>query len=123
MLIIKCLDETSGTTLTFALYELARAPAVQERLHAEISEVFGGKSAIEAFEYNAFNKMPYLLGVSKEVFRLHAVVTHGTFRAGKDNIIPFSKPVTTIEGKTIDSLPVRKGQRVVRRYVAERFTS
>ena len=114
MLITKCLDETSSNTLTFALYELACAPAVQERLYAEVSGVIGRCSAAETFEHPVFEQMPYLLAVSKEVFRLHAAVTHGTFLASKDNIIPFSKPVTTVGGEKIDSLLVRKGQRVVR---------
>ena len=119
MLTVKCLDETSANTLSFALYELARAPTVQQKLHAEVSEVLRSGSASETFEYSLFEKMPYLLAVAKEVFRLHSVVTHGTFQAGKDNVIPFSKPVTTTTGETIESLQVRKGQRVVCHCVPE----
>ncbi|KAF8523828.1 cytochrome P450 [Gautieria morchelliformis] len=105
--------ETSCNTLSFAFYELARAPSVQEKVYAEVSDVLGSASALESFEYSVFDDMPYLQAVVKEVFRLHSVVTHGTFQAGTDNVIPFSKPVTTITGERIHTLTVRKGQRVL----------
>jgi hypothetical protein len=107
-------DETSCNTLTFGMYEIARNSEIQERLHAEISDVLGQFQEDKALEYPALEKMLYLQAVVKETLRLHAVVAHGMFKAGKDNIIPLSKPITTTHGDTVQSVPVMKGQRVVR---------
>jgi cytochrome P450 family 6 len=50
--------ETSADTLTFALYELALCPEIQQRLRAEIRQVLskhGGKVT-----YEGINEMSYL---------------------------------------------------------------
>lgn len=111
-----CSDETSCNTLTFALYELASNATIQERLYEEISEVMCQFPESHTIDHSALEKMPYLQAVVKETLRLHAVVAHGIFKAGKDDTIPLSKPITTRHGKIIDAVPVRRGQRVVRIY-------
>jgi len=64
-------------------------------------------------EYPLHEHMPYLQAVVKETLRLHAVVAHGLFKAGKDDFIPLSKPISIPSHGTINSVAVQKGQRVV----------
>ena len=106
-------DETTCNTLTFALYEIARNADIQGRLYAEILEVLGQFSDADTLEYHLHEHMPYLQAVIKETLRLHAVAAHGIFKAGKDNVIPLSKPINTATGETINSVAIQKGQRVV----------
>jgi cytochrome P450 family 6 len=49
--------ETSASTLTFALYELAMYPEIQQRLRAEILEVLrkhDGKLAYDGMQYMSY---------------------------------------------------------------------
>ena len=61
--------ETIGDALTWALYELARHPSEQDRLHAEIDAVLGG----ELPTADTVSEMPYLATVVKEALRLYPV--------------------------------------------------
>jgi cytochrome P450 len=70
--------DTSTSTLTFMLHELARHPEVTRRLHAEQDEVLGGASptAIQLEK-----EMPYLDMVLDEVLRLYPPAWIGPRRA------------------------------------------
>lgn len=50
--------ETSSTTMTMALYELAYRHEIQDKLRKEIDEVI--KSHDDKITYQALNEMPYL---------------------------------------------------------------
>lgn len=50
--------ETSSGTLTFALYELARNPDVQDRVFDEINSVLEGQD--QDLTYECLQKMSYL---------------------------------------------------------------
>jgi len=50
--------ETSGSTLTFALYELALHPEIQQRLRAEIVQVLSKHDG--KLTYDGMQDMPYL---------------------------------------------------------------
>ena len=106
-------DETTCNTLTFALYEIARNADIQRRLYEEVVEVLAQFSDTDTMEYRLHEQMPYLQAVIKETLRLHAVASHGIFKAGKDNVIPLSKPINTVTGETINSVAIQEGQRVV----------
>jgi cytochrome P450 len=110
---LRPLDETSCNTLTFALYEIARNADIQGRLYAEVVEVLGQFSDTDTMQYHLHEHMPYLQAVIKETLRLHAVVAHGIFKAGKDDVIPLSNPICTPAGETINSVAIQKGQHVV----------
>ena len=58
--------------MTFALWELAKSRHVQERLRAEIIEMFGRIKArgSDEFTANDFDSMPYLLAVGKVLLEL-----------------------------------------------------
>ena len=61
--------ETIADALTWTFYELARHPAEQDRLHAEVDAVLGGEHPTP----DSVARMPYLSTVVKESLRLYAV--------------------------------------------------
>ena len=64
--------ETSSSTMSFGLYELAKKPELQKRLKTEIIEALledNGK-----ITYETLNAMPYLSMVLNEVLRLYPVL-------------------------------------------------
>jgi cytochrome P450 len=73
--------DTSTSTLTFMMYELARRPDVVEKLQAEQDEVLGGATPdIEKLE----REMPYLEMVLDEVLRLYPPAWIGPRRVMRD---------------------------------------
>jgi cytochrome P450 len=73
--------DTSTSTLTFMMHELARHPDVVARLCAEQDEVLGGRTPnIDELE----RKMPYLEMVLDEVLRLYPPAWIGPRRAVRD---------------------------------------
>jgi cytochrome P450 len=73
--------DTSTSTLTFMLHELARHPEVTRRLHQEQGEVLGGESpTAQQLE----KEMPYLDMVLDEVLRLYPPAWIGPRRAVRE---------------------------------------
>jgi len=73
--------DTSTSTLTFMMHELARRPDVVERLQVEQDEVLGGEAPdIDRLE----REMPYLEMVMDEVLRLYPPAWIGPRRAVRD---------------------------------------
>ncbi|KZO94484.1 cytochrome P450 [Calocera viscosa TUFC12733] len=108
--------ETAANTVSFALCELAQAPAIQERLYKEVASVLGTAAdhdLAEGFDANVLDDMPYLTAVINEALRMHPAVNYGLFKATSDNIIPLSKPLKVADGTEVTSIPVLAGQRVV----------
>ncbi|KAI9590488.1 probable cytochrome P450 6v1 [Glossina fuscipes] len=64
--------QTCSSTLAFALYELARHPAIQERLHAEIFRILGNDEA--TLTYEKVEHMTYLRMVIEETLRKYPIV-------------------------------------------------
>jgi cytochrome P450 len=73
--------DTSTSTLTFMLHELARHPEVTRRLHEEQDEVLGGDSPT-ALQLE--KEMPYLDMVLDEVLRLYPPAWIGPRRATRE---------------------------------------
>jgi cytochrome P450 len=73
--------DTSTSTLTFMLHELARHPEVTRRLHEEQDEVLGGASPTAV---QLEKKMPYLDMVLDEVLRLYPPAWIGPRRAVRE---------------------------------------
>uniref|UniRef100_A0A0D3F6M5 Cytochrome P450 n=1 Tax=Oryza barthii TaxID=65489 RepID=A0A0D3F6M5_9ORYZ len=62
--------DTMALTLEWVMAELLHNPAIMARVRAELSDVLGGKEAVE--EADAA-RLPYLQAVLKEAMRLHPV--------------------------------------------------
>lgn len=56
--------ETSASTITFLMYELAKNAEIQQKLHDEIDEFIGEKNNHE-ITYDLLRKLPYLDACSK----------------------------------------------------------
>src|SRR4051794_13055902 len=73
--------DTSTSTLTFMLHELARHPEVTRRLHTEQEQVLGGESpTAQQLE----KEMPYLEMVLDEILRLYPPAWIGPRRAVRE---------------------------------------
>ena len=62
--------ETTATTLTFASYEMATNPSVQQRLYEEVNKYF--ESNNNDINYEEVAKMPFLDAVICETLRRHS---------------------------------------------------
>ncbi|KAJ6623728.1 cytochrome P450 [Mycena sp. CBHHK59/15] len=108
--------ETTATSLSWALFELAQHPDVQTKLRAEIQatrrmiRARGSDTQVTAAD---FEMMPYTTAVMKEVMRYHPVAPLGVREAARDEVLPLSKPVLTLSGKTITEIPIPKGMRLI----------
>ncbi|KZT27521.1 cytochrome P450 [Neolentinus lepideus HHB14362 ss-1] len=99
--------ETSGNTLSFILYELSKNPSIQNKIRKEIASILGAGAE---YTMAQLDRMHYTLAVIKEVLRVHPVV-YGPFLVAKEpDVIPLSKPITSVDGKTISSVPIAAGQ-------------
>ena len=65
--------DTTGTTLAYALYELAKNPEIQDRLQSEIDEVTNG-DAEKTITYEDLQNMTYLDQVISETLRFHTLL-------------------------------------------------
>ena len=65
-------SETSSSTTSFALYELAKNPDIQDRLHAEIMDAFAAEDS-EVLSYEKVNEMKYLSQLVDETLRLYPI--------------------------------------------------
>jgi len=108
-------QETTSNTLTFALNELANHPEYQTRLREEIrakEQSIRERGDVD-FSIADMESMPYLQAVVREVLRFHPVVPHNFRQAGKDDVLPLSKPITLRSGKIVGEVPIPKGMRIV----------
>lgn len=63
--------ETSSSTMTLTLYEVARNESIQDRLCQEITDYFGDEDHIS---YERIQEMPYLSQVVNETLRKYPIV-------------------------------------------------
>ncbi|KAJ6582930.1 cytochrome P450 [Mycena vulgaris] len=82
--------ETTASTITFTLWELARQPAIQDRLRKEI--LVHGRD----LSYENIQKLEFLDAVVKEGLRLHPASPQTERVALRDDIIPLSDSVKGI---------------------------
>jgi cytochrome P450 len=71
--------DTTGHTLSFIAFELARQPDVQAKLQAEVDSLWASLGGRD-LEYCDFKELPYMTRVVTETLRLWCVVPQGTFR-------------------------------------------
>ncbi|KAI0356106.1 cytochrome P450 [Trametes cingulata] len=118
--------ETSSSSLTWTLYALARNPAIQTKLRAELrslavppslsldnSSTAAPSSTDNADPQSAFFErimtLPYLDAVVRESLRLFAPITTTMRVAGADDVIPVSAPFVDRRGRTCPEIRVRRG--------------
>ncbi|CAK5270874.1 unnamed protein product [Mycena citricolor] len=94
-------QDTTTNTLAFALVELARNPALQAGLRAEL---------LDAETDGGFDSLPLLNAVIKETLRLYPAEPISEKVALVDLTIPLGKPTTLKDGRVVSELFVRKGQ-------------
>uniref|UniRef100_A0A1I8PTG9 Cytochrome P450 n=1 Tax=Stomoxys calcitrans TaxID=35570 RepID=A0A1I8PTG9_STOCA len=78
--------ETSSTTMSFALYELAQNQKVQQKARQEVEQVLekhGGQ-----FTYECMKELVYLDQVIEETLRLYTVISALLRRALEDYVVP-----------------------------------
>ncbi|KAI0721330.1 cytochrome P450 [Cerioporus squamosus] len=103
--------ETTASTVSWMLLELARHPEYQARLRAEIQarrEVVRARGDIR-FTIDDLDSMTLLNNAIKETLRYHAIVFHLNRYALKDDVIPLQDPIVTATGEVIDAIPVKAG--------------
>ncbi|KAG7086197.1 hypothetical protein E1B28_002160 [Marasmius oreades] len=97
-------QETTANALTWALYALAKQPIWQDQVRKEIIEAENSESSLD--------KLNYLNAHIKETLRFYPTGPLTERMAFEDTILPLSRPVTTISGRVITELPIRKGQMI-----------
>ncbi|KAG5338977.1 hypothetical protein C0989_005438 [Termitomyces sp. Mn162] len=106
--------DTTSNTFSWMCLELSRHPDVQTKLRAEIRQMQRNlESRGQTYTQLDLDSMPYLNAVLKETLRYHPAAIN-TFRiAGRDDVLPLSKPITTSTGEAITELPIPKGLRLI----------
>ncbi|KAH9942950.1 PAH-inducible cytochrome P450 monooxygenase PC-PAH 1 [Amylocystis lapponica] len=104
--------ETTASSTTWLLWELAKHPEVQDKIRHEISAIRARVSARgdADFQVSDFDAMTYTIAVIKESLRLHPIVPTLVREASRDDVIPLEFPVTSTTGEVISEIPVTKGQ-------------
>lgn len=95
-------SETSSTTMSFALYELAKNQEIQEKLRADVNNTidqFDGKMT-----YECFMAMTYVEKVIKETLRKYPVITNLVRKSV--NAYPTSNPKFVIPANSMILFPV-----------------
>ena len=87
--------DTTGHTMTWLTYELAKNPQYQERLHKEIDEFFEYLDGRE-MEYDDCSRLPFLTRCITEAMRLWGVVPSQTLRE-----LQFDEYVTGKDGNPV----------------------
>ncbi|KAH7099905.1 cytochrome P450 [Auriculariales sp. MPI-PUGE-AT-0066] len=78
--------ETTSCTLSWVLYELARHPAVQSQLRAELNTHAAAEPTFEDFQH----KLPFLDAVVNETLRLHPAILDPHRQSAVDSYLPLS---------------------------------
>jgi cytochrome P450 len=100
--------ETTTQSLAFAIWELARNPASQDRLREELAQ-FPQFPSFEDFQ----SRLPFLDAVLRETLRLYPGLPYMERIATKDDVIHLRNPVNLPDGQTLSSITVGAGQTVI----------
>mmetsp|Transcript_6236 Transcript_6236/g.7584 ORF Transcript_6236/g.7584 Transcript_6236/m.7584 type:complete len:575 (+) Transcript_6236:49-1773(+) len=100
MLILFAGHDTTGHTMTWLTYELAKHPEYQQKLHQEVDQFFKDLNGRDPV-YEDCEKLPFLTRCVMETLRLWPAVLNGTFRQLQYNeeiVGPGGKPVALPKG-------------------------
>ncbi|RPD64885.1 cytochrome P450 [Lentinus tigrinus ALCF2SS1-7] len=104
--------ETTASSVSWMLLELARHPEYQARLRAEIRarrEVMRARGDIR-FTVEDLDSLTLLNNAIKETLRYHPIVLNLHRYALKDDIIPLQEPIVSTTGEVVDAIPIKAGQ-------------
>ncbi|KAA1474639.1 cytochrome P450 [Dentipellis sp. KUC8613] len=106
--------DTTAFTLTWFFWELAKNVSWQTKIREEIMAVRANVATHGDLDFSVsdLEGMTNLNAALKESMRLHPILWQLFRMAGQDDVIPLDFPIVTESGKTISSIPVRKGQDV-----------
>ncbi|KAL1682617.1 cytochrome P450 [Schizophyllum commune] len=108
-LIFAAMDTTSSA-LSRTLSLLVQHPDVQERLRAEIR---AAKKDHDVLSYDQLDSLPYLDAVCRETLRLFPPLPQLLRLAREDVVMPFSRPIVGVDGKTMNEVHVPKDTPVI----------
>ncbi|XP_052843557.1 probable cytochrome P450 6a13 [Drosophila gunungcola] len=94
--------DTSSTTMSFCLYELALNPDIQDQLRVEILDVLSRNN--QKLTYESVQEMPYLDQVVSETLRKYPILPHLLRLSTKEYLVPDSN--LTLEPGTKIMIPV-----------------
>jgi cytochrome P450 len=103
--------DTTSNGMSRILHLLALYPDVQAKMRQEITQA--RKERQGELSYDELVSLPYLDAVCRETLRLYAPVSTMLRRATQDTIVPFSKPVTGVDGTEISEVFVPKNSMLV----------
>ncbi|KAI0661093.1 PAH-inducible cytochrome P450 monooxygenase PC-PAH 4 [Cubamyces menziesii] len=104
--------ETTATTFSFLLYEVARHPEYQARMRQEVLEARARifeRGDVE-FTMEDLEGMTVCMNAIKETLRMHPIAANLPRVATQDDVLPLAFPAPTKSGETVMEVPVRKGQ-------------
>ncbi|RPD64802.1 cytochrome P450 [Lentinus tigrinus ALCF2SS1-6] len=103
--------ETTASSTSWLLWELARHPEYQAKMREEVKAVRARVAARgdTDFSVSDLDSMTYCLAAMKEVLRLHPIVYLTERQASRDDVLPLAYPITTTTGETINEIPIPKG--------------
>ncbi|TFY63024.1 hypothetical protein EVJ58_g3484 [Rhodofomes roseus] len=96
--------ETTSNATAWALYSLAVAPEIQEKLREEAYSLPTENPTMDELQ-----ELPYLDAVVRETLRLHAPIPSTLRMAVKDDLIPLNTPFTDVHGQVHDAIKIDKG--------------
>jgi len=107
-------QDTTGNTIGWCLYQLAKDVSIQNRLRDEIQAMYASAQQRGETElsYNYLENMTYLNAFIKEILRVYVALPMSERQPNRDVVIPLSQPITTLSGRRITEVPVKKGQHI-----------
>jgi len=104
--------ETTVTSLSWILFELATHPSEQRQLRDEIRGVQAADYIDGAGAVN-FDALPFLNAVIKETIRFDTVVPHLFREATRNEVIPLSEQVRCRSGTITEELCIPQGTHII----------
>ncbi|EIW84209.1 PAH-inducible cytochrome P450 monooxygenase PC-PAH 1 [Coniophora puteana RWD-64-598 SS2] len=107
-------QDTSSSTLTWSLYELARHPEDQQKVRDEVlaARERVRERGLEDISPADLDGMPFTNAVIKETLRLHPIVPTLMRQADYDDVLPLAQPIVTRTGEKISEIPLPKGTQI-----------
>ncbi|OCH85106.1 PAH-inducible cytochrome P450 monooxygenase PC-PAH 1 [Obba rivulosa] len=104
--------ETTASSVTWLLWELAKHQEWQSKLREEISCIRDRVTARGDADFSVadYDAMSHMVATMKESLRFHPIVHTLVRVAERDDIIPLSKPVVSATGELVSEIPISSGQ-------------